>query len=135
MSMESFMNNLISKILCLALILFAFSIQAKNYTYICDYKQYSNPKGLHDVKNDFNITIIFDSDAEKSYMVGELGTTDLIPVFNIGGGITFIETTDSGNVMTTTIELVSRKSVHSRNSLVFGELIPSQYYGECEIKR
>ena len=110
-------------------------VHANTHTYVCDYEQYSDSKGLHDVKDQFNITIIYDTDADRSYMVGELGTTDLIPVFNIGGGITFIETTDSGNVITTTINIPTRESVHSRNSLVFGELIPSQYYGKCEIKR
>lgn len=135
MYMVLFMGEIMKKVLCFLFLTMGCVVHANTHTYVCDYEQYSDSKGLHDVKDQFNITIIYDTDADRSYMVGELGTTDLIPVFNIGGGITFIETTDSGNVITTTINIPTRESVHSRNSLVFGELIPSQYYGKCEIKR
>lgn len=135
MCMVLFMGEIMKKVLYFLFLTMGCVVHANTHTYVCDYEQYSDSKGLHDVKDQFNITIIYDTDADRSYMVGELGTTDLIPVFNIGGGITFIETTDSGNVITTTINIPTRESVHSRNSLVFGELIPSQYYGKCEIKR
>ena len=46
----------------------------------------------------------------------------------------FIEFTGSGNVVTTTIT-EKGVSVHSRNSVVFGKLIPSQYYRTCKIGR
>jgi len=46
------------------------------------------------------------------------------------GGMTLIEMIDGGKVLTTTIN-PSGKSVHSRNIIVEGEILPSQYYGNC----
>ncbi|GLO63828.1 hypothetical protein MACH09_43360 [Vibrio sp. MACH09] len=45
--------------------------------------------------------------------------------------ITFVEITGVKNVMTTTMAFDNGKSVHSRNTVSFGDLIPSQYYGSC----
>ena len=62
-----------------------------------------------------------------------LGNNGNSPVVHIdkGNGISFIEITGLGNVMSTTIDK-KMNSVHSRNSVGFsGELIPSQYYGSC----
>jgi hypothetical protein len=51
-----------------------------------------------------------------------------------GEGITFIEITGGGNVMTTTIDQ-KMVSAHSRNTVVLGgDLLPSQYYGKCVSK-
>jgi len=63
-------------------------------------------------------------------MVAKNGSVDVITVINSQGGVTFIEKTLTGNIMTTSIT-DGGKSVHSRNSIVAGELVPSQYYGSC----
>ena len=48
------------------------------------------------------------------------------------GVVSFVEITGAGNVVTTT---VTEKGVcvHSHNSVIFGKLVPSQYYGSCKI--
>jgi hypothetical protein len=46
-------------------------------------------------------------------------------------GLTFVEVTRSGNVMTTTIAR-DGAAVHSRNAIIGETLFPSQYYGTCE---
>jgi hypothetical protein len=51
-------------------------------------------------------------------------------LYSPSGGMTFIEMIDGGKVLTTTID-PSGKSVHSRNIIVEGEILPSQYYGTC----
>ena len=45
-------------------------------------------------------------------------------------GVSFVEITASGNVMVTAITK-SGEAVHSRNGIMFNELVPSQYYGKC----
>lgn len=62
-------------------------------------------------------------------MLGNLGSVEVLEVKS-DGQISFIQQTDTGNIMTTTITS-DMKSVHSRNSVMLGKLIPSQYYGEC----
>ncbi len=42
-----------------------------------------------------------------------------------------LELLSTGAVQTTTID-INNKSVHSRHTLMFGDLMPSQYYGRCK---
>lgn len=46
-------------------------------------------------------------------------------------GITFLEPLPLGAIQTTTI-VNNNKSVHSRHTLLWGDLMPSQYYGKCK---
>jgi hypothetical protein len=100
-------------------------------TYICDFTNYSDQKG--NKKEDFQLTFVIDNEADKAYQIGNIGSDPVIHI-NKGHGMSFIEITGMGNVMTTTID-TKMKAVHSRNTVgVSGELIPSQYYGHCEKK-
>ena len=45
---------------------------------------------------------------------------------------TFSDKLFTGAVQIITVLKDSLVSVHSRHSVVFGEFIPSQYYGKCE---
>ena len=102
---------------------------AETTTFVCDYKTYSGEDGLHKVENSFILTFIVDNENGKAYMVGNLGSEEVSIVKN-SYGVTFVEVTDVGNVMITTI-INTGQTVHSRNSVMFGEIVPSQYYGEC----
>lgn len=104
---------------------------ADTVTFICSYTHFASPEGLEKVK-DFKLTFVVDQDAKKSYIVGNNGSSEVQPVTAVEG-VTFIETTAVGNVMTTTIDS-KLVSVHSRHSILLGELLPSQYYGTCEIR-
>ena len=46
-------------------------------------------------------------------------------------GVTFLEELITGVVQSTTVQLDGR-AVHSRHTIILGELVPSQYYGTCE---
>ena len=61
-----------------------------------------------------------------------LGSTEVKLIPNTGG-LTFVEVTGTGNVMVTVISDDGR-SVHSRNGMVLGKIVPSQYYGRCKKK-
>lgn len=108
----------------------SFPAQAQTVTYYCKYLLYSDMEGLHQAEEDFLLTFVIDSQLNTAFMTGNNGSSTVV-VVNGSDGLTFIQETQTGNVMATTITS-ELKSVHSRNSVIFGELIPSQYYGSCE---
>jgi hypothetical protein len=97
-------------------------------TFFCDYQTFADGTGVQRVKGKFELTFIVDANENKAYVVGNNGSN---PVQVVPGseGVTFIEVTDAGNVMITTI--ARQKSVHSRSTMMSGGLVPSQYYGTC----
>jgi hypothetical protein len=102
-------------------------------TLICDYRKAATPDGLEAIgKNEFKLNFIIDSTTGKAYVLGNNGSEE-VTMLSSGKGISFIEITDVGNVMVTTVD-ASGISVHSRNSIILGELVPSQYYGSCDLK-
>ena len=117
--------------LCLLVLLtlLSASLNAEPTTYFCNYDRVATPDGVENVGN-FNLTFIVDAEAGKFYMVGNNGSSEVSPISG-SEHLTFLEITATGNVMTTTITQ-SGQSVHSRNSVIFGDIIASQYYGTCE---
>ena len=106
--------------------------RAETTTFECDYKTYGDSKGLHKVEEPFRLTFLIDTSSKKAYLIGNVGSSEISLVPNTEG-LTLVEITDSGNVMTTAITSKG-KSVHSRGSIVFNDLVPSQYYGSCQKK-
>lgn len=104
---------------------------AETTTYYCGFPKWSDEDGTYQTEN-FNLTFIVDPEKDAAYMVGNNGTVQVVLVPS-EGSTNFFELTDTGNMMTTTIDS-QLKAVHSRNSVIFGELVPSQYYGDCEIR-
>ncbi|OBT12746.1 hypothetical protein A9264_15855 [Vibrio sp. UCD-FRSSP16_10] len=105
---------------------------ADTTTYLCNYGSYSDQEGNHKVKNKFELNFIVDKDTSKSYLLGNNGSSE-VKLFESSDQLAFIEITATGNLMTTAIDS-KFNSVHSRNSIMFGEMLPSQYYGKCEVK-
>jgi hypothetical protein len=105
---------------------------ADTATYSCNYTTYSAQKGNHKVEKKFELNFIVDKAAGKSYMLGNNGSTE-VKLLESSDQLAFLEVTSSGNLMTTAIDS-KLNSVHSRNSVMFGEMLPSQYYGKCEVK-
>ncbi len=113
------------------LLLFPANALAETTTYFCNYTSWSDQEGNHKTE-EFLLTFIVDKRAGKSYFLGNNGSTE-VELIQSGDQLAFIEVTASGNIMTTAIDS-KLDSVHSRNSVVFGEISPSQYYGKCEVK-
>ena len=106
---------------------------AEIITFECDYPTYSDKTGVQEAKG-FEFKFVSDTDTGKAYMSGNNGSTEVsLSMRADKEGVNVLEMTDSGNMMLTTI-LFSGQSVHSRNSVIMGEFIASQYYGICEIK-
>lgn len=100
--------------------------------YECNFSYNANHKEFQKLQKPFELKIISDDKNNVHYLIGDSGSSQLTKVKNLYG-INFLEVTDVGNIMVTTISN-SGQSVHSRNSLIFGEFVPSQYYGSCIIK-
>jgi uncharacterized protein YuzE len=110
----------------------SWDVSAATATFDCSYASFSDEEGLHATKELFRLTFLLDSDTDKAYMVGNNGSAELSLIANVDG-FTLIEVTSTGNVMTTTVTNTGQ-SVHSRNGILFGDLAPSQFYGECARK-
>lgn len=106
--------------------------KAGTITFTCIYEFYNDNKGgKHSIDNEFKLSFVIDEDNGKAYMVGNNGSNEVTPISG-SDGISFIEVTDAGNVMTTSI-VKSGATVHSRNTIMFGDIIASQYFGTCSV--
>lgn len=120
------------KLIATLLLLLPVLAYAGTTTYSCNYTTYSDQEGNHKVEKTFELNFIVDKPAGKSYLLGNNGSTE-VKLLESNDQIALLEVTASGNFMTTAIDS-KLNSVHSRNSVMFGEILPSQYYGKCEVK-
>ena len=120
------------KLIATLFFLFPVLVYADTTTYSCNYTTYSDQEGNHKVEKKFELNFIVDKAAGKSYVLGNNGSTE-IKLLESSDQLAFIEVTSTGNIMTTAIDS-KLNSVHSRNSVMFGEMLPSRYYGKCEVK-
>lgn len=96
----------------------------------CNYLTFSNEEGSHKIKDNFILNFVIDNKSGKSHLIGNNGSSE-VSFFKNDGSYTFAEMTETGNFSVTTVDK-NLKSVHSRNMVLLGELIPSQYYGSCQ---
>jgi hypothetical protein len=108
-------------------------IQAATMSFTCSFPNVASPSGVKKESKPLELRFVSDPQAKKTYMLGNNGSAEVTSVGNSSGGVTFVEVTESGNVMVTAIS-TSGEAVHSRNGIISGKLIPSQYYGKCEIQ-
>ncbi len=109
---------------------FSCGANAAVVSYRCSFPTFSDPSGLHDQAS-FGFDIQFDDVTRSAFIVGTVGMSPLSAVL-AETGVTFIEVTPSGNVMTTTIG-IEGDTVHSRHTVILGTLTPSQHYGTCTL--
>ena len=126
------MKNII--LVVLILLCMPLVVYGETETFICNYSSHSDANGNHKVTDKFVLTFIVDMKKKTAYMLGNQGSEEvtLIPS-GVGEGVSFVEITGVGNVMTTAIDSKG-KSVHSRNTIINGKILPTQYYGKCEFK-
>ncbi len=106
--------------------------QSAPTTITCDYDKFASIQKVDKVVEIFQLTFTVDKETSVAKVIRKNGITDL-QLLPTGGGFTFIEVNERGNVLTTTVD-IHGKSVHSRNTILDGELIPSQFYGNCDYK-
>jgi len=105
---------------------------AASILYSCTFPKVASPDGLSSAKN-FTLKFAYDDFTKEAVMIGNNGVAKAHPIIG-GDGITFLETLTSGAVQSTTISSKGQ-AVHSRNTIMFGDVIPSQYYGTCTSER
>lgn len=106
------------------------AVFADTETFECNYTSYSNEKGNHKITGDFKLTFISDKKENKSYLLGNNGSSP-VERFETKNHLLFLEVTKTLNMMTTVIDS-EYNSVHSRSPVLTGKVIPSQYYGKCK---
>lgn len=117
----------------LVLAILSSIVLAGTTSFECKYEKYSNGKKIE--KTEFYLTFLLDSGTGKAYMIGNNGTVEVVPyVTTTNDGFSFLEVTPAQNLMTTSIDK-HLKSIHSRHTNIDGELVPSQYYGTCIMKK
>jgi hypothetical protein len=114
------------------ILILPISAMAETINYSCNYTSYSNSEGNHKVKDKFELNFIIDRATGKSYLLGNAGSSE-VKALESKNGVAFLEVTATGNIMTTAIDS-KFNSVHSRNTVINGVLLPSQYYGKCIVK-
>ena len=117
--------TLIATVLCTT----AFPAIGEAIRLVCDFASFSTPKdGLR--SGEFGFLITWDNVTNDAFMTGNNGVAPLLVVPG-DGLVTYIERVPSGTLNTTTV-LSDGHAVHSRHTVMGGELlIPSQYYGIC----
>jgi len=105
---------------------------ATTTSYMCLFTLEATPQGLAKPEKPFELRFVVDTDTKKAYLMGNAGSSEVEIIPNTGG-VSFLEITDSGNIMVTAIAN-SGAAVHSRNGIMSKNLVPSQYYGKCNRK-
>ena len=84
---------------------------------------------------DFKMKFSVDETFGKGYVHGGFGPEPVQTRYSQNNRmITFFETTSSGNLYFTSIDLESGDTVHSQHIFVInGSFLPSQYYGHCKV--
>ena len=120
------------KLIFTLLSLFSVLAYTDTTTYSCNYPTYSDQAGSHRVKKKFVLNFIVDNTTGKSYLLGNNGSSE-VKLIESDDQVSFLGITATGNLITTAIDS-KFNSVHSRNIIILGELLPSQFYGTCEVK-
>jgi len=121
------------KAFILTIILF-FTFNQKVYsaltTITCDYDTFASVKQVEPTTEIMQLTFTVDIETSEAQVIRKNGISD-VDLYPTGGGFTFVEVNERGNVLTTTVD-IHGKSAHSRNTILDSELIPSQFYGSCD---
>ncbi len=114
------------------ILFFAFSQKAYSAltTITCDYDTFASVQQVEPTTEIMQLIFTVDTETSDAQVIRKNGTTD-VDLYPTGGGFTFVEINERGNVLTTTVD-IHGKSAHSRNTILDSELIPSQFYGSCD---
>tara|TARA_B110000238_G_C16045500_1_gene403735 strand:+ start:153 stop:557 length:405 start_codon:yes stop_codon:yes gene_type:complete len=108
----------------------AVSAATPIFEYDCTFTHTADQKGY---REDDSMKLLYMSfDDNSGMMRGNAGGAEVKTIY-VRDQLTFVETTPSGNVTTTTILMGTGAAVHSRNMFWSGRLGPSQFYGGCDI--
>ncbi len=99
-------------------------------TITCNYDIFASVQKVDRTTEIMQLTFTVNMETSEAQIIRKKGTT-AVDLYPTGGGFTFIEINERGNVLTTTVD-IHGKSAHSRNTILDSELVPSQFYGTCD---
>lgn len=98
----------------------------------CKFTKYSDSTGFHKKSGLDPLKVTIDLNTNEGFIEGNVGLSKVVVIPNeLAGSLSFIETTDVGNVNVTTISN-TLNVVSSRNTVLFNTMMPSQHYGICK---
>ena len=102
---------------------------AEPVSMLCTFDRFHSPENfVRRAVSDFTLTFVR-TGPETATVLGNNGSNEVAVVEGYAG-TTFLEVLISGAVQTTTVTL-NMDAVHSRHTVIGGELVPTQYYGTC----
>ncbi len=103
---------------------------ADTLTLRCEFSHYHSGDG-DKLKPASDFTLVFKTDTltGESFLEGNNGLAGVEAVFG-ETGVSFVERLPTGAVQTTTYS-PGGGAVHSRHTIIAGDLVPTQYYGDC----
>jgi len=133
--MRTVFHSLISKAMVIMVLVFTllfinYPADAKNLRFDCHFQKYSTPEGVKIINDEFKLEFTLDTVTGDAVLVGNNGMSKVFP--EIGSdGVTFLERLSTGVVQSTTVSRLGQ-AVHSRHTIINGEIVPTQYYGGCK---
>lgn len=106
------------------------SATAELITITCNFYTFAAPgeSGAVSATDMKDLRFIVDTEKETGTFLGNAGAIEVLVVEG-EDTMTFIQV--SPIVTTTTIQISTLKAVHSRNVVLMGEFMPTQYYGKA----
>jgi len=109
-------------------VILALPAYAKTVRWVCNFETEATPDGVKSAGG-FVLEYMLDDVTRKAVVVGTNGMSD-VEVFIGSQGFTFLEGLSTGSIQSTTVTR-GGTAVHSRSTIMAGQLVPSQYYGKC----
>jgi|GEM_PF-940045 len=119
-----------SILILLGIVLGVSSAHAEVLTWDCFFETRVDADGV--AAEQMNLIFKVDSLSHRAYMEGNNGIVEV--GLHIGDdAFSFTENVASGTTQTTTITR-DGEAVHSRNTVIVGEIVASQFFGRCQFK-
>ena len=122
-----------SLLIALCIALSAQSAYSALTTITCQYHRFASVQRVEPTTEIMQMTFTVDTETSDAKIIRKSGITD-VKLYPTGGGFTFVEINERGNILTTTVD-IHGKSAHSRNTIIDTDLVPSQFYGSCDYQR
>lgn len=106
---------------------FSSSAKAEILTWVCSFNERLDKSGM--AEEQMELTFRVDSITQKAYMEGNIGVVD-VRLFIGDDAFSFTERLLSGAIQATTITR-DGYAVHSRHTILLGEVLPAQHFGYC----
>lgn len=110
----------------------SYVAHAEQTTIVCEYDKFASVQKVDQVVELLQLTFVVDLDVSSAKILRKNSENE-VQLYPSGGGFTFVEVTEDENILSTTVDVKGR-SVHSRNTIIAGDLVPSQFYGSCNYK-